>query len=89
MVSREVAVRTPNKDRVFVGKAWLNKGRESGVEYTNLYFDRGFKVTITDVKNNVEYTIPEGGSMQGFPNSKREGKKDADLRFSFRVAPIA
>jgi hypothetical protein len=71
-----------NSNRVFVGKAWLNGANG---EFVNLSFDRGMEVVITDKKNNVQYILPEGTSLFGYPNSKREGKKDADLRFSFQI----
>jgi len=81
----QVQVKTGRRsNRAFVGRAWKNTSR-NGVEYVNLSFDRGLEVVIRDKNKNVEYVIPEGGSIMGFPNEKREGKKDADLRFSIQL----
>lgn len=79
-------VRAPRKnDRVFVGKLWHGTGKTSGIQYDNITFDRGFEIVIRDTKKNVEYVLPENASIQAFPNSKREGKRDADMRLSFQI----
>lgn len=84
MPQQVIAAVVRKQDRVFVGKAWQNQSK-NGLNYTNITFDRGLEVVIRDKANNQEYVISEGASIQGFPNTKREGKKDADLRLSFRI----
>lgn len=87
MESRSAAVAKKNNDRVFVGKGWANTSRDGKTEYINLTLDRGVKLKLE--REGVEYTFPEGASIQLFQNAKREGKKDADYRASFRTAPAA
>jgi len=77
-----------NKNRVFVGKGWNNKN-DDGSTYMNLSFDKKFEVRILDTEENVEYEILTGTYLQGNPNTKRDGKKDADVRFSFKLNPNA
>ena len=72
------------KNRVFCGKGW-NNTNEDGSTYMNLSFDKRFEVRILDTEENVEYEILTGTYLQGNPNTKREGKKDADIRFSFKL----
>lgn len=75
---------TKKNNRIFVGKGWKNKN-DDGTEYTNYSFDQKFKVTILDTETNTEYEILSGSYIQGNPNTKREGKKDADIRLSFKL----
>jgi uncharacterized protein (DUF736 family) len=65
--------------REFIGRAWMNKAKKDGREYINIRFDKGVKVTNLD----------ENCQMQLWPNTKREGKKDADLRLSILVPMTA
>lgn len=75
-------------DVVFVGKAWINKAK-NGNEYISISFDRGTTVSFIqiDQKTKIEsaYELAEGANIQMFSNTKREGKKDADYRLSFRL----
>lgn len=66
-----------NMKRVFIGRCWKNtvkQGTHQGVEFLNLKFDRGTSVTLN-----------EGDQVQLWPNTKREGKIDADYRASIQV----
>lgn len=69
--------------RLFIGRAWYNtSSKNPGVTYTNIMFDRDVEVTIKDLKNNVAYVLSGKEGMFAYPNTKRDGKKDADLRVS-------
>lgn len=80
----QVNVGASKNNRVFLGKGWKNTSK-NGTEYLNISFDRGMEVVVRDKAKGVEYVLAEGAQIAGFPNTKREGKKDADLRFSFQV----
>lgn len=61
----------------FVGKAWVNTvnkegSKVNGKSFINVSIDRQYK----------ELTLQEGDRMQLWPNTKREGKNDADYRMS-------
>lgn len=79
-----VKIAGKKNNRVFFGKGWLNKN-EDGTEYTNFSFDEKFVVKILDTETNTEYEILPGSYFQGNPNAKRDGKKDADIRLSFKI----
>lgn len=81
---QKTAAGAQKSNRVFVGKGWKNTSK-NGTEYLNISFDRGMEVIIRDTKNQVEYSLPQGSNIVGFPNTKREGKRDADIRLSFQV----
>lgn len=81
---KKVAVPSSKNNRIFVGKLWHNTSKK-GLAYDNITFDTGMEVIIRDTKNNVEYSLPAGASIQGFANEQRPGKKDADVRLSFSI----
>ena len=71
----EVITASPKAKREFVGRAWVNKTKKDGREYINVRIDKGVKISSLD----------ENSQLQLWPNTKREGKKDADLRLSILV----
>ena len=71
--------------REFVGKAWKHTMRDGSGEVVNLSFDNNIEVQITNKATGKAYKLAPGVSLTGFPNPKRDGKRDADLRFSFAL----
>lgn len=70
--------------REFIAKAWINPLKDnSGNAVVNMHFDQDIEVQITNKKTGKSYIIGQGVALTGFPNKKREGKQDPDLRFSF------
>ena len=72
-VSTETTKTFPKMDRTFIGRAWVNNTKDGKV-YINFKLDKG-------VKANLD----ESCSIQLWPNTKREGKKDADYRASVLI----
>jgi len=66
----------PETSRQFIGRAWVNEvqkeGPSKGVKFLNIQIDNALE----------EVTIKQSDRLQLWPNSKREGKKDADFRLS-------
>ena len=75
-VERETnAVSTAKPVREYVGRAWFNNiktGDNAGKQMLNLRFDRG----VTAIK------ITPNTVLELWPNNKREGRRDADMRVS-------
>ena len=80
---KSVKVEAAKSNRVFLAKSWTNTN-EDGSVYQNLSFDRRYQVSILDTETDTIYEIGEGVYIQGNDNVKREGKKDADIRWSFK-----
>lgn len=61
-----------------VGKGWVNKYKKEGVEKEaiNITIDRGVEELILRAEDK----------LVAFPNSKREGKRDADYRLYISAA---
>lgn len=62
-------------DRTFIGRCWMNTvktGKLAGQPVFNIRFDRGVKLDGVTSKDHMEM----------WPNTKRDGKKDADYRVS-------
>ena len=80
----DVVVVGKTQSREFVARAWINQMKDgSGDSVINMHFDQHIEVTIRDKETGKSYTLQPGVALTGFPNQKRDGKKDADLRFSF------
>ena len=61
--------------QTFIGKAWKNvtkNGKHVGTEYLNITLDRDID----------EVVMKKGNRIMLWPNTKREGKQDADFRVS-------
>ena len=58
----------------FIGRAWKNTTKD-GREFMRLTIDRGIQVSLNG-EDRIEL----------WPNTKRDGKKDADFRASIRTA---
>lgn len=75
---KPVAQAPVTTQRVFIGRAWKNRvqkeGATKGVEFLNLQLDR-----------DVSITLEAGDRITLWPNTKREGKADADYRASIQV----
>lgn len=69
--------------RTFIGRAWKNKTQD-GREYLNIKLDKLDQDKNPIMLNGVDFNC----TLQLWPNPKREGKKDADLRLSILV-PVA
>lgn len=71
--------KAPASERLFIGRAWLNESKK-GLQYINMSFGNDVKVIVEH--NGQQYRIDKDVVMQGFENTKRPGKKDADVRLS-------
>lgn len=79
--AQQLPMASDKNTMLFIGKAWNNKSK-SNKNYTNIVFDRGIEVIVKDIKSGLAYSLSGKDGMLAFPNAKREGKKDADLRLS-------
>ncbi len=79
-----VTAAKPATVREFIGRAWLNtvqkEGPNKGKEFINISIDRSI----------AKVELKPGMTIQLWPNTKREGKQDADFRLSVvEAAPQA
>lgn len=66
-----------NGTRVFIGKLWINKVKNGNSEFNGKTYLSG------SLDNDfIKLEIMAGDTIQIWPNNKRDGKKDADLRIS-------
>lgn len=83
----------PKKNVLFLAKAWLNTitkdGANKGKKYMSGNIDNKFKgiiVVYEDANKNIhKIPVKISDQIQIWPNSKREGKKDADFRISIQT----
>lgn len=73
---------TKSSEVVFCGRGWLNTPRadEGKAKKDQRHF---YRVVID--RDGPEVTLRPGDSFELWPNNKREGKNDADLRMSLRI----
>lgn len=79
-------VPTVKTEREFFGKAWVNTikkegSKANGLRMINLCFDDEVQEVTIKLRDKV-ITLHKGDKIQLWPNAKREGKNDADLRAS-------
>ena len=70
-MSNSVERGATKSNREFIGRAWLNETR-NGKSFINIKLDRDIKTVSLAPSMRIEL----------WPNTKREGKKDADYRLS-------
>jgi uncharacterized protein (DUF736 family) len=75
------AVAQPEKTKTFIGKAWVNTvakqdSKYFGVKFLSIRLDN----KLFEGANAIE--LVKGDELQLWPNTKRDGKKDADFRLS-------
>ena len=73
VITKVAAVKS---SREFIGRAWINtiakEGPLKGTQFLNVQLDNAF----------ASITLTPKDKLQLWPNTKREGKKDADYRLS-------
>ena len=62
----------PQIKREFIGKAWINESLVKKIPYIRISLDN----TVSQV------VLTPGSRLELWPNKKRDGKKDADYRFT-------
>lgn len=69
-------------EREFIGRAWINTVQADGSKYKGTEF-----INITLDRDREGVVFKKTDQLQLWPNSKREGKKDADFRVSI-IMPV-
>ena len=73
----------PKPQRIFAGLGWINKTPKG--EFINVLVSK----KDLDKVGAASISIDSSCTIQLWPNSKREGKKDADYRMSILIPQTA
>ena len=69
---------------LFIGKAWINHTKEVKDTAGNVTKAPREYIRIL-IDNGLQLNFKEKDSIELWPNTKREGKQDADYRVSVRI----